>query len=65
VIAFDTMEQTLAALEEVHANWTAHSRAAYDVAREYLAPDRVLPKMLDDIFAARAPVPSPSGRGLG
>jgi hypothetical protein len=25
----------------------------------------VLPKMLQDIFAARNPVPSPIGRGLG
>jgi hypothetical protein len=51
VIAFDTMQQTLEALNEVHGDWHKHSIAAYDVAREYLAPDRVLPKMLADVFA--------------
>jgi hypothetical protein len=50
VIAFDTMDQTLDALDEVHRNWKHHSPAAYDIAREYLAPDRVLPKMIEDIF---------------
>jgi hypothetical protein len=53
VIAFDTMEQTLAALKEVNGNWIAHSVAAYDVAREYLAPDRVLPTMIQEIFAPK------------
>ena len=52
VIAFDTMEQTLAALDEVQSNWHRHSAAAYELAREYLAPDRVLPRMLEDVFAS-------------
>jgi hypothetical protein len=53
VIAFDTMDQTIDALREVQGNWKAHSLAAYDIARQYIAPDRVLPKMLDDIFTAQ------------
>ncbi len=52
IIAFKSMDQTIAALEEVSRNWKAHSAAAYDVAREHLAPDRVLPKMLAEIFTA-------------
>lgn len=51
VIAFETMDQTLDALAAVHANWKQHSLDAYDIARQYLAPDRVLPRMIDDIFA--------------
>lgn len=49
VIAFNTMEQTLDALKEVKANPAAHRAAAYEIAREYLSPDRVLKKMIDDI----------------
>jgi hypothetical protein len=52
VIAFETMEQTLSALDEVKSDWHRHSAAAYELAREYLAPDRVLPRMLDDVFAS-------------
>ncbi|HSV13025.1 MAG TPA: hypothetical protein VLI90_02105, partial [Tepidisphaeraceae bacterium] len=52
VIAFKTMEQCTAALEEVTAHPQKHREAAYEIAREYLAPDRVMPPMLDEIFAA-------------
>lgn len=63
VIGFETMDETVAALEEVYANWAAHSAAAYDIAREYLAPDRVLPKMIADIFADSAPADGQRGAG--
>ena len=67
VIAFDTMDETLAALAEVHGNWQHHSRAAYDVAREYLAPDKVLPPMIDAIHLSKdrdrsVPTPLPPGK---
>jgi hypothetical protein len=52
VIAFDTMDEAVAALHDVKDRWAHHSAAAYEVAREYLAPDRVLPQMLESIFAS-------------
>jgi hypothetical protein len=55
VIAFETMEQCVAALEDVAAHPQEHRTAAYEIAREYLAPDRVMPPMLDEIFAATTP----------
>jgi hypothetical protein len=47
----DTMDQSIAALTRVANDPAQHRRAAYDVAREYLAHDRVLPPMIDAIFA--------------
>ena len=53
VLAFSTMDECIAALEEVSANPAKHRAAAYDIAREYIAPDKVLPPMLEAIFAPR------------
>jgi hypothetical protein len=61
VIAFSTMDETLAALNEIGSNAAFHRRRAYDIAREYLAPDRVLTPMIEAIFAtsaATAPTPA-------
>jgi hypothetical protein len=52
VIAFETMEQAIAGLESIAADPAAHRLAAYEIAREYLAPDRVLPQMIDAIYDA-------------
>lgn len=59
VIAFDTMEQCVDALNRVARDLDRHRAAAYDVAREYLAADRVLPPMIEAIYAEsreKAPV---------
>lgn len=50
LLAFGTMDECLDGLHEVSTNPVAHREAAYEIAREYLAPDRVLPRMLDAIF---------------
>jgi len=50
LIAFDTMEQAIAGLEAVARDPIKHRLAAYEVAREYLAPDRVLPGMIEAIL---------------
>jgi hypothetical protein len=63
VISFRTVEESVAALAALSADPLQHRAAAYDIAREYLAPDKVLPPMLDAIFSAHSP--SPSGRGQG
>ena len=54
VIAFRTMEESVAGLEEVAAHPFEHRAAAYEIAREYLAGDRVLPAMLEAIFRKSA-----------
>jgi hypothetical protein len=61
VIAFRTMDESIAALRDVHANWNAHARAAYDIAREYLAPDKVLPPMIEAIYMPKRQKPTTPG----
>lgn len=53
VFAFRTMDETVAALEAVASNPAHHQAAAYDIAREYLAADRIIPPMLAAIYAAK------------
>jgi hypothetical protein len=47
LIAFSTLEEATAGAEEIGANHTRHAEAARAIAREHLAADRVLPKLLD------------------
>jgi hypothetical protein len=54
VIAFSTVEEAAAALEDVTAEPERHRRAAVEIAREYLAADRVLPDLLASIWAGQA-----------
>ena len=49
---FRTMDDAVAGLEAIIADYPAQQQAAYEIAREYLAPDKVLSPMLDAIFAA-------------
>ncbi len=53
VIAFQAIEEAVAGLKEMTANPAPHRAAAYEIAREYLAPDRVIPPMLEAIFAPK------------
>ena len=53
VIAFTTIEEAAVGLEKLAANPVAQRAAAYDVAREYLAADRVIPPMLGAILDSR------------
>jgi hypothetical protein len=56
LFAFSTMQEALDAMKRVASDPMKQRALAYDVAREYLAPDRVLPSMIDAIFAKRAAV---------
>ena len=47
LFAFATIDEAADGLARVLADPRKHQLAAYDVAREYLAHDRVLPKLLD------------------
>jgi hypothetical protein len=61
VIALSTMDEAVAGLEAVSADQVKHRRAAYDIAREYLAPDKVLPPMLEAIYAPKRDNPTRPG----
>jgi hypothetical protein len=47
--AFTTTDEAVAALNRAAADPKAAAESAYETAREHLAPDRVLTRMLDDI----------------
>jgi hypothetical protein len=57
VLAFGTLEECLAALDEVAAHPNRHRAAAYEIARQYLAADRVIPPMIETIFSADRVLP--------
>ena len=44
-----SVDEAGAALEEVRAAYPRHARAARDIAREYLASDRVLTRFLEEL----------------
>jgi hypothetical protein len=47
LFSFQTMEQILDAMEQVNANYGAHSRAAREIAREYFDAPRALGRLLE------------------
>jgi hypothetical protein len=61
VVAFSTMDECTGALQSVARDPTRHRLAAYEIARQYLAPDRVLPPMLEAIFRPRRDHPTTPG----
>jgi hypothetical protein len=67
MFAFETMQQSIDALTRIASDAAKQRATAYDVAREYLAPDRVLPPMIDAIYAdnrSDAPI-APSHSAIG
>lgn len=67
LFAFATMDEALAGLRAAAADPARHQAAAHEIAREYLAPDRVLGPMIEAIFAAprgkaQGPISRPPGR---
>lgn len=50
LFAFETMEECVDAIAKLANDPKKHQAAAYDVAREYLAPDRVLTPMIEAIY---------------
>jgi hypothetical protein len=49
LFAFDTVDEAAAALEAIESDYARHARAAGEIAREYFAAEKVLPKLLDDL----------------
>ncbi len=52
VLAFSTLEQAVAALEDLAGNYAKHRVAAWEVARDYLSPEAVLPPMLEGLYGS-------------
>ena len=63
VFGFSTIEEAVNGLEKIHADPAAHRTAAYEVAREYLAADKVCPPMLESVFCGPRTAVLPTGTG--
>ncbi len=49
LFAVRSVDEAASALESIRSNWEQHSRAAREIAREFLDTDRVLPRFLGEI----------------
>jgi hypothetical protein len=49
LFAFNTMDDILAAFEEIEGDYARHSRAARRIAEEYFGADTVLARLLEDL----------------
>jgi hypothetical protein len=50
LIAFDTVDEAAFAIDEIERDYGVHAKAATEIAAEYFESDRVLARMIDDIF---------------
>ncbi|MFC1680731.1 glycosyltransferase [Pseudomonadota bacterium] len=51
ILSFDDMGEAVAAIEDIEANYTRHSRAAREIAREYFFAEHVLAGLVEDALA--------------
>jgi hypothetical protein len=51
LFAFSTTDEVVAAFAAINADYPRHARAAWEIAEEYFAADKVLRKLLDDAGA--------------
>jgi hypothetical protein len=49
LFGFTTLDDVLAAVDAIEADYAAHSRAALEIAREYFAADRVLGSLMERV----------------
>jgi hypothetical protein len=49
LFGFTTMDEAVAAIEAVEADYARHSRAALEIAREHFRAETVLTRLLDDL----------------
>jgi hypothetical protein len=61
LLAFDGEEAALAAIAAVEADYERHANAAVEVAREEFGHDRVLTRLLEDVFGRPVARPAASG----
>jgi hypothetical protein len=58
LVAFSTPGEAVAAIEDVESRYKRHAEAAYELAREYFAADKVLRVLLDRIESGGRVVPT-------
>jgi hypothetical protein len=51
LIAFDTVEEASAAIDTIEEDYRLHAEAARDLAADQFGSDKVLTRLLDDVFA--------------
>jgi len=51
LFAFSTVDEALAAIDELSTDYKRHARAARRIAEEYFDSDRVLPQLLEAVTA--------------
>ena len=49
LVTFSTLEEAVAGVEEIEGDYERHSRAAREIAEEFFAAGRVLPRLLEDL----------------
>jgi hypothetical protein len=47
LFAFSTLDEIAEAIKEINADYATHSRAAYEIAREYFEAEKVLASLID------------------
>jgi hypothetical protein len=53
VVAFDDSDQAAAGIKEIRSRYSWHSKRAREIAEAHFAADRVLGRMLDQVYAER------------
>jgi hypothetical protein len=48
LLAFSTMEEAVASIKEIEANYERHAKAAREIAAEYFDASKVLPRLIDE-----------------
>ena len=56
LFAFSTMEEILAAVEEINSDYERHSAAAREIARDYFDAGKVLSRLLGEVGLERGPL---------
>jgi hypothetical protein len=51
LLSFSSIDEAVAGIDRINADYAAHARRAQEIAREYFDARRVLPKLLDASFA--------------
>lgn len=53
LLAFNTLEEAIHALDDIEHNYELHARVAREIAVEYFDSAKVLTKLIQDAFAVR------------
>lgn len=56
LLAFRTMEETIAAIDDIEANYAKHSLAARAVAESFFGSDKILTRLIDDTCSIKPTV---------